>query len=280
MHFVSLVASARKWGNSEALAQIALTQARESGADSGELIHLSQFRLEQCNGCMRCVFRDEPCSLDDDIYRLLDLIYGADALFLAVPTYVLSIPGSLKLVMDRLLLTWGYLDRVEYGHPAASVGVAGLPDWNQFQLPLMNLFLLSLGFRVVDSFMAYAPGPGEVLLDEGVLSRVRGMVYRLCALAQGEEVEKPGDMVTSHCPVCFSQVFERLGGGRFRCPVCLVEAEEREGALHFPAESLSQHRWTRERVRRHFQHWILKTREPFLARRSEIKNRRRELELD
>lgn len=278
MRFLSLVASARRRGNSEALGQIALSEALKSGAEDGELVHLERFRIEQCNGCMRCVFKGETCPLDDDIYEFLEKIVQADALFLTAPTYVLSVPGSLKLVMDRFLLTPNYFDRL-YGRPAASVGVAGLPHWGQFQLPLMNLFLLSMGFRVVESFMAYAPGPGEVLLDEQMVSRVQKAARQLCDLSKEGSEKKLKGQILPHCPVCFSTLFERVGEGRFRCPVCLIGAEERKEGFYFSAESMNHHRWTREKVKEHFENWILKTGEAFLARRDQIKKRRKELKL-
>ena len=166
MRLLSLVCSKRRRGNSELIAQIVQKEAERHEA-SAELVHLSDYSVMECDGCMRCVFRNERCHLEDDFYELLEEFTQADGLFLVSPTYVLSIPGALKLVIDRYLLMYPSY-QVIWGRPAVSVGVAGLRDWDQFQLASMNLLLLSLGFKIVDSFMAYGAGPGEALLDTAV----------------------------------------------------------------------------------------------------------------
>ena len=272
MHFISLVVSSRGRGNSEILCRLALNEALKNGANSGELIYLKDFKIDECNGCMRCVFKDEPCPLGDDIYKFFDKIVAADALFVAAPTYVLSIPGILKLVIDRYLLLPKYFNKI-YGRPAMSVGTAGLADWNHFQLPLMNLFLLGIGFRVIDSFMARGAGPGEVLLNDEVVSRVRKGV-RSALIYQCKPFES---QISKHCPVCFSTVFERIGANKYRCPVCFVEAELREEGYYFDASSLNNHRWTPPKVEDHFENWIKKTRPRFKKLLREILQKKKEL---
>lgn len=272
MHFVSLIASRRRKGNSDLLGRLALKVALEKGADSGELVYLDQFAIEQCKGCMSCVFKATPCQLEDDLYRFFDKIANADVLFLTAPIYVLSIPGSLKLVMDRYLAIYRHLGNL-YGRPAASVGVAGPKGWGQFQLPLMNLFLLASGFEVIDSFMAYGAGQGEALLDNEVISRVRSAVQDL--LSYRHQPFK--SQISTHCPVCFSTLLERVEGGRYRCPVCAVDARERQDGFYFTAESLNNHRWTKENIEAHYKDWILKTKDTFRQNLKTIMRRKKEL---
>ena len=272
MHFVSFVASERRRGNSELLGRFALSKALENGADSGEIVYLRDFSIRECNGCMKCVFKEVPCPLEDDAYRLFEKISRADALFLVAPTYVLSIPGSLKLLIDRYLLMPGYFDKL-YGRPAVSVGVAGLPGWEQFQLPLMNLFLLGMGFKIKESFVLYGAGPGEVFLKEEQIARVEKAVMNLCAEGKISSEEGYKSQLSRHCPICFSTVFERIGGDRFRCPVCLSEGELRENGFYFKAESLNAHRWSREKMADHFQNWILKTKGLYRERLGEIRKK-------
>lgn len=272
MKFVAMNASPRRKGNSEILTAIAVKEALQAGTESAEVIHLRELRLMQCNGCMKCVFEDEPCPLPDDFYTWYKTIASAEALFLVAPTYVTTIPGILKLLFDRYLLIpplYGQL----YGRPAVSVGVASPIDWEHFQLPLMNMFLLGLGFRILDSFMVYGAGPGEVLLDRDQLARVKRAVEGLCS---GKGSEKFAEVVSNHCPVCRSTVFERIEGQKFRCPVCLSECVLEEGGYRFDADSMNQHRWTPERMEDHFQNWILKTKGMFRERLREIMKRKRE----
>jgi multimeric flavodoxin WrbA len=273
MHFISLIASERKKGNSELLGTLALNEALAHGA-TGELVFLRDYNIEECDGCMSCVFRKVPCHLQDDTYKLLDKIASADALFLAAPTYVLGIPGKLKLIMDKYLLIPHYYNKI-YGRPAVSIGTGGLADWNHFQLPQMNLFLIGLGFRVIDSFYARGAGPGETLLNDEVVRRLKTGVKS----AQDWKPVPFKSQLSKHCPVCFSTVFERTEDNKYKCPVCAVEAEQQEETLYFSAETLNSHRWTPEGVEDHFTNWILKTKDRFKGRLKDIQDKKRELGL-
>jgi hypothetical protein len=266
-------ASPRKKGNSEILAAIAVKEAVQAGVESAEVINLRDLHLLQCNGCMRCVFKDEPCPLPDDFYLWYEIIASADALFMAAPTYVTTIPGILKVLFDRYLVI-PPLYRKLYGKPAVSVGVASPIDWEHFMLPFLNMFLLGLGFRILDSFMVYGAGPGEVLLNRDQTNRVKNALRRLWTDAQ-ERMEFR-EVISDRCPVCRSTVFERIKGRRFRCPVCLSEAELEEKGFRFDALSMNEHRWTPRRMEDHFQNWILKTKGMYRERLKEIMRRKRE----
>ncbi len=274
MHFVSLVCSKRRKGNSDLLGRLALKVALEKGADSGEVVYLDEFAIEQCQGCMACVFKEVPCKLEDDLYSFLDKISQADVLFLTAPIYVLTIPGSLKLVMDRYLAMYKGI-KEHYGRPAVSVGIAGPRDWGQFQVPLMNLSLLAFGFEVLDSFVAYGAGPGETLLDDEAISRLQNRVEDLLTY-QHQPFES---QLSKHCPVCFSTLFERVEGKRYRCSVCAVEAEERPDGFYFTADSLNDHRWTQKNIEDHYRDWILRTKDTFRERLRSIMKKKKELGL-
>lgn len=265
-------ASPRKKGNSDLLSAIAIREALRAEVEAAEIIYLRDLNIMQCTGCMLCVFNDEPCPLDDDFYAWYDKMATADALFLVAPTYVTTIPGSLKVLFDRYL-TIPPLYKKLYGRAAVSVGVASPIDWEHFMLPFMNMFLLGLGFRVVDSFMVYGAGPGEVLLDRDQISRVK---KSLVGLWSGKKPEAFAETVSHRCPVCRSTVFERIEGHRFRCPVCLSENELDDSGYRFDADSMNHHRWTPDRMEDHFQNWILKTKGMYRERLKEILRRKRE----
>jgi multimeric flavodoxin WrbA len=278
LRFLSLVCSRRKRGNCELIARLAVKVAERLGA-SGELLHLEDFSILECDGCMRCIFKNERCHLEDDVYPLLDKLSHADALFVVAPTYVLSIPGILKSLIDRYLLMHPYYD-VIWGRTAVSIGVAGLSEWEALELPLLNLLPLSLGFRIVDSFIVYGAGPGEALLDESAVDRIRTAATELCSQNGSEDSVEPYRSVFSeHCPVCFSRVFERIRAGRYRCPICLSLAEEEAEGLHFSAESLNSHRFTPERVKTHLENWVLRTKGSFRKKLPEITRIIEELEI-
>ncbi|MEW6456678.1 MAG: flavodoxin family protein [Acidobacteriota bacterium] len=274
MNFIIFNASFRKKGNSDILASLSLKEALNNEAVTAEIINLRDLRLEQCNGCMRCVFKDEICPLKDDFYPLMDKIVKADALLLISSTYVMSIPGYFKMLIDRFLLIRPYYEKL-YLRPSASIGVSSPIDWNSFQLPSMNLFLLGLGFKIEESFIVYGAGPGEVLLDDNQISRVRQTVRKICELALNPVRKSYSDQISKHCPVCFSTIFERIEERKFRCPICLSEAEEIEGGFLFSGKSMNNHRWTEKNIEEHFENWILRTKDLFRKNLPEIFKRKK-----
>ncbi len=274
MHFVALIVSERKKGNSELLGRLALKEALKSGA-TGELVYLKDFKIQECQGCMNCIFNNAPCKLEDDLPKIVDKLLGADVLFLVAPTYVLGIPGSLKTLLDRYLPIYEQF-KGHCGRPAISVGIVALPDWFQFQLPLMNLFLLSIGFRVVNSFIAYGAGQGEVLLTPNLFD-ILSSVREAC---QNSEPKPFESQISSHCPIDYSILFERIEGNRYRCPVCLTPCVEQANGFYFDAKDLNNHRWTPSKLKDHFDSWILKTGPRFKEKLRDIYKKKKELGLE
>jgi len=270
MHFVAIVASERKNGNCDLLGQLAVRYALKLGADTSELVYLKDFRIEQCQGCLECVFKRNHCKLDDDLYKVLKIIKDADTLLLIAPTYVLSIPGKLKTLIDRFLSVYNYFKN-EHNRAAVSIGVAALCDWHQFQLPLMNTFLLSLSRCVIDSFMLYGAGQGEALLNDGD-NKLKKTIEKLVNYKETPYKSQ----VSNYCPIDFCTVFEHIENDKYRCPVCLTPAYVRKDGFYFYAEDLNNHRWSEERVKDHFINWILKTKPRFKELLPEIYKKKKE----
>lgn len=275
MHFISLVASERNKGNSDLLSKVALKFVLENSKNSGETLYLKDFNIQECQGCMQCIFKNTPCKLNDDLYKLLEKIKSADALIFIAPTYVLSVPGALKVLLDRYLSIPAYFGGYKLEKQAISIGVASLPDWYQFQLPFMNLFLLCMGFQVVDSFMAFGAGQGEALLGDNI-PKLKNALDKLC---KNESVLPFQSQVSNHCPVDFSTLFERMEGSTYRCPVCLTHCEQRENGFYFKAEDLNNNRWIPHNVEDHFNNWIKKTGPRFKDMLKEIFDKKQQLGL-
>ncbi len=270
---LGLVGSARPWGNSELLVRQVLRGAEAEGA-SGRMIRLTSLHLESCTGCMRCVIGGKPCPIDDDMEWLIEAIRAADGLVLAAPTYFLGPAAVVKLVLDRLLMVTGQVDEaLPPTRPAVTIATAGLEGWKGVALPYLNALAAAFGYRPIDSLTAVAPGPGEVLLDDGVLERLLDAGRRL---GRGELQPLPAPPNT--CPVCRCDAFV-LDGERAVCPICAREARvERHGdevQLHFAAVEGDEHRWTPQGLRTHMIEWVMATGPRFMAKRSEIKERRR-----
>jgi NAD(P)H-dependent FMN reductase len=278
---LGLVGSARRWGNSELLVRHALAAAREAGA-AVEAVRLTDLRLESCTGCMRCAIGGRPCPLDDDVSWLIERVQAADGLVLAAPTYFLGPAAVIKLVLDRLLMVMGQVSApLPAPRPALTIATAGLESWQGIALPFLNALAGAFGYRPVDSLVALAPGPGEVLLDDELLARVRDAGRRL---GRGELEQAAGP--PNVCPICHSDCF-RLEGGRAVCPICGREAavEWQDGQLRLCFEPVagSGQRWTPEGLRTHTVEWVQSTGPRYLACRDEIKARRarfRDMALD
>jgi multimeric flavodoxin WrbA len=272
-HILGVVGSARPWGNSELLVRQVLHGAKDEGAEVS-MIRLSRLRLESCTGCMACVIGGKPCPLDDDMAWLVDVIRAADGLVLAAPTYFLGPAAVVKLVLDRLLMVTGRVDQDSpQPRPAVTLATAGLEGWRGVTLPFLNALVTAFGFRPIDSLTAVAPGPGEVLLDDALLARVLGAGHRL---GRGEMVPVPAP--PNVCPICHCDAFV-LTGEHAICPICAREATiERDGLgvrLHFEPATGIEHRWTPQGLRTHMIDWVMATGPRFMARHTEIKERRR-----
>lgn len=267
-----LVASERRNGNCDLLAKFADKYIKEKGNES-KIIYLKDFEIKQCQGCMSCVFKNIKCKLDDDLYKLADAIIESDALILLAPTYVLTVPGKLKVFLDRFLCLYPMIkDNLE--KPALSIGVSSPIDWNQFQLPMMNILLLALGLRVIDSFIVYGAGQGEVLLDKKTKA-----IEKSIEKIFGYEPQPFISVVSNYCPVDYCDVFQRVEKDLFRCPVCLTPAQLVEQGFYFDAKDLNQHRWTAKKMKEHFDEWILTTKERFRRLLPDIHRKKKDLGL-
>jgi NAD(P)H-dependent FMN reductase len=271
-HVLGIVGSARRWGNSELLVRQALQGAQAEGA-TASLLRLTDLHLEACTGCLACAIGDKPCRVKDDMSWLVETIQAAQGLVLAAPTYFLGLAATVKQVLDRMLMVTGHVDEaLPATRPAITIATAGLENWRGVTLPYLNALVSAFGYRVIESLTAVAPGPGEILLDEQVMTRVLDAGLRL-----GRGDLEPTPAPPNVCPICRCDSF-MLDGDRATCPICGQEASiEREGdglRLRFDPVDGAGHRWTPEALRRHMIDWVIATGPRFLARRPEIKARR------
>lgn len=281
-HVLGLVGSARPWGNSELLVRQVLEGARDEGA-TVKMVRLTDLRLESCTGCMRCVLGrasvngDRRCPIDDDLVWLLDTIRAAVGLVVAAPTYFLGPAAVIKLVLDRLLMVVGPSpeDR-PLPRPAVTLAAAGLEGWRGVTLPYLNALAYALGFVPIESSTAFAPGPGEILLDERLMGRVLAMGHRL-----GRGELSPAPAPRNVCPICRCESFSLTRSGTV-CPICGLEAEIEESEdglrLHFSLSTGTgdaEHRWTQDGLRKHMVEWVMATGPRFMAQRHEVRKRRK-----
>lgn len=94
-----IASSLRKKGNSNTLAKAFLQGAKESGHDS-ELLYLSDYKINFCQGCLACQTTHQ-CVINDDVIKILEKIKKADVLAFASPLYFYEMSGQLKTLLDR-----------------------------------------------------------------------------------------------------------------------------------------------------------------------------------
>jgi hypothetical protein len=250
---LGVVTSLRPGGNSEMLTRVALRAAAGRGAGV-ELVSLRDLRLTFCEGCLSCVYRGGGCKKEDDVFWLYETVSRYDGLILASPTYLLGAPAQVKALIDRGVAALAVLPgRPEI--PTGTITVAGLPGWDYFAPPVVNQLGLLLGGRLVGSLTAYAPGPGEVLLDDDLIRRTE-------ELARAVLEDRPVPTPEGVCPVCRLPRGESARQGP--CPFC----------RHDPARPDALHRFSRESLTEFVTDWMLPSRERFLANREDIKRRR------
>ncbi len=98
---VVLTGSARKNGNSAAMAQAFIDAAAAKGHTV--IRHdAAVLNVGGCHGCETCYSTGKPCTFDDDFNRIADDLLTADGLVFAMPVYWYSMPGQIKNVIDKM----------------------------------------------------------------------------------------------------------------------------------------------------------------------------------
>lgn len=249
-------------------------EAKRFGAEV-DILRLTEFRIEPCKGCMACIFKQEDCRISDDWSRFRDTLLESDAAILGAPTYLLGPAGIIKMITDRNIALMFRKNRSEV-KPGAIIGVSGVKGWETFALPMLNVFMLSCGLKVIDQVMFYAQGPSEILLDDLAVERVRKLgsnIYE-AASKQPEEMKYYGEQ--GACPICHQNLFS-IKDGKLECTLCQAKAEVKtikdKIELSFYPETLKENRWSEKALREHFSSAILPSGPRFLKKRDEIRKR-------
>jgi multimeric flavodoxin WrbA len=235
---------------------------------------LADIELKFCKGCMACVFKDCPCVIDDGIHLLVEEMRGADAIVFGSPVYVLGANGLVKIVQERLV-RFGTISRDFAGKPALVVASAGVRGWEQFALPQLATTCLFLGMRVVDQFVGYGQGPGEIFWDEKALARA---AEGGAALGRGETGYRgsPGA-----CPACHFDLVSVNVDGTGCCQLCDLHGSwvKSDEAVTFQPHPQAEPRWSELRRRHHVYDVVLPSGPRFRSRITDIRNRLKSLDL-
>ncbi|MBN1532909.1 MAG: flavodoxin family protein [Spirochaetes bacterium] len=102
MKVTAFVGSARK-RHTYAAAEKFLQNLRSLGDVETEIVHLSDYDLKTCRGCIACFDRgEEYCTLKDDRDTLIEAIVNSDGVVFASPNYSFNVSAIMKVFLDRL----------------------------------------------------------------------------------------------------------------------------------------------------------------------------------
>lgn len=107
-------ASPRKKGNIAQMVAEMADEARIHGVEV-ETVEVQKLNVRPCVACMKCRLQGFCALPDDDSQLVLKSIADSDAIVIAAPCYWGNIPGTLKLLFDRIV--YGLMDESERGFP-------------------------------------------------------------------------------------------------------------------------------------------------------------------
>jgi multimeric flavodoxin WrbA len=268
----------RRMGNSEILLKEALMGAEEMSGAEIEIIRLMDLTIKPCTGCEACAKKRSrgeklECVLKGDHGPfLLEKLMNCGAVILSTPVYVLTPPGLLKMIADRVFRqAWATLKP-----KVGAVICVGGTDWVNLALPLANL-CLPRRIKIVDQLLvSNSAAPGQVVLDDSAILNARKLGRRVGEAMKipVEEVKYLGEEKET-CPLCHSNLL-RLRGKFVECPLCDVkgrlEMNGDEWSVVYEKEELEQWRWGEFGTKKHH-HEIRETHKAYEENLPEIKER-------
>ncbi len=95
-------ASPRRGGNIDRMITAIADEARRQGADV-QCMRVDELDVAPCRGCMACRSQHSCVLPADDAQRMAALVGQCDALVIGAPCYWGNIPGTLKVLLDRMV---------------------------------------------------------------------------------------------------------------------------------------------------------------------------------
>ena len=114
MNILILNASPRKNGNISRMLEVIEQEASSCGADVN-VVEVSKLTIRPCVACMTCRSTGKCVMPEDDAQRVLRMIVACDAIVIGAPCYWGNIPGTLKVLFDRIV--YGMMDESPRGYP-------------------------------------------------------------------------------------------------------------------------------------------------------------------
>lgn len=163
----AFLGSPRRNGNTGQIVDKLMEGIRLTGNET-EVIHLSEYRLSGCRGCLACM-ETGKCVLVDDMALIYPRIEQSDAYLYASCTYNYNVTSEMKALLDRMLCYYRFqgtdcTSRLGDTKKALLIGVCAGPgsaenkiveDNMGFTIPAMRLPLADLGICTVKEIRYY-----------------------------------------------------------------------------------------------------------------------------
>lgn len=114
MNVLIINASPRKNGNIDRMLKAMQDEAERLGHEVSN-VRVDQLHVAPCRGCMACRSKLRCVLPEDDAQRVLEQIRWCEVLVIGAPCYWGNIPGSLKLLFDRIV--YGMMGENRLGIP-------------------------------------------------------------------------------------------------------------------------------------------------------------------
>ncbi len=161
MNILAIVGSPRLKGNTNYLVDLALNEAKITGAKTDKII-LSQYKIKPCYGHINCASL-EKCPHKDDGAWILDKFREADAVILATPVYYYNVTAQMKTFIDRN--HFFYKHGTPYKAKAAGIIVVAEKSGLEDTLRTLNLLLNEMKVpedkRFIVKGLALHPGDAQ-----------------------------------------------------------------------------------------------------------------------
>jgi len=134
-----------------------MEELRSLGGVEGEVVALTDYRIEMCRGCKNCFRRGEEfCPLKDDRDRLIGKMLSSDGVVFATPNYSYQVSAVMKQFLDRLGFVF-HRPRF-FGRTFTSIVAQGIYGGAEV-VKYLDFVGMGLGFNVVKGSCTTALDP-------------------------------------------------------------------------------------------------------------------------
>jgi multimeric flavodoxin WrbA len=187
---VVIQASPRPDGNCSVLAGWAVDEARNNGR-TAQVIFPDGLDIHPCIGCYQC-YNTGTCTFSDDMDAIIDSLRHASLMVVCTPVYTGSVPGVLKLLIDRCQ-AW-HAHRALTGDNAVPscqlMAVAGRKGMSNFRCvkEILHAFASNLGMPEENGiFIDGTDDIRDIRRFEGLEATVKGEIRILLNKTSAED---------------------------------------------------------------------------------------------